>query len=110
MIEPTRKLTTKELAVFNRVLHSWPDDYFHSADAILLTHYAHFCAELDKAITARDIDRVVQLGTAILNYATKFRLTPHARYDPKTTHRAAERGRENEAGDDSLLGGRAWQH
>ena len=91
-------------------MQSWPPDHWNNADAILLTHYCHHCVQMDEAITAGDINQIVSFGTLVLQYATKLRLTPHARYDPKTAFRSSQRGLENQAGDDPLLGGRAWAH
>jgi hypothetical protein len=108
MLEPCRKLTAKESKVWQRIMQSWPDDHWNTADSILLTHYCCAVVAMDEALKSGDVDAIVKRGKLVLDTARTLRITPHARYDPKTTHRAAERGRDNEAAASRLLGGGAW--
>jgi hypothetical protein len=107
-IQPTRTLTREEAKVWHRAVSSWPADHWIHSDADLLTQYCAVCVLLDKAFKDRELLVAERLGRLMLGYTRALRLTCQSRYDPKTSHRAAERGRENEAGENPLLGGRAW--
>jgi hypothetical protein len=110
MIEPHRKLTAKEKPVWNRVIQSWPSDHWNDSDAVLLAHYCAYVVWMNEAIEAGEVNDLARLGPVLLKYAVALRLTPSSRYDPKTAFRAAQRGMENEASDNPLLGGSAWEH
>ena len=108
--KPYRKLTTRERAVWRRVMASWPPGWFNSSDEILLTYYCAHVVLMDEALDKGDVEDVIRYGKAVLEFATKLRLTPQARVHPRTAGVAAENGRENEAADNKLLGGSAWEH
>jgi hypothetical protein len=109
--KPYRNLTTPERRVWDRVMSSWPDGWFNSSDEILLTFYCSHVVAMDDALDRADVDEIVRQGKALLEFATKLRLTPQARVHPRTAGVAAENGREHAAADSSsLLGGAAWSH
>lgn len=107
-IQPTRRITKQESAVWNRVTSAWPKDHWIASDAELLTHYCAICVHLDRFMKAGDTSNIDRLAKLVLQYATKLRITPQSRYNTQMAGREAERGRDNEAADDALLGGSVW--
>jgi hypothetical protein len=110
-IRPTRKLSATENAAWAEVIGAWPADHWIGSDARLLTQYCAFCAQLEEAIERGDPTGAGQLARVVMAYATKLRITPQSRYEPRTAARAASHGLENAAADDAdgILGGlAAW--
>jgi hypothetical protein len=107
-MKPTRKLNAFEQKAWDRLIMSWPSDHWVEADSDLMTGYVACIEMFEKAIADRDANVADRMGKLMLLYATKLRITPHSRYDPKTAYRAAERGRINVI-DDPLLAEKAWQ-
>lgn len=109
-VRPTRLLNKEESAVWDRAVSSWPADHWIQSDADLLTQYCTLVVLLDLAFKKRDLPTAEKLGRLVLGYTRALRITCQSRYDPRGAGRAANRGRENEAGEDRLLGGTAWEH
>jgi hypothetical protein len=107
-IQPTRTLSAAESKVWHRAVGSWPADHWIQSDADLLTQYCSLVVLMDKAFKDRDLLVADKLGRLVLGYTRALRLTCQSRYDPRGAGREAIRGRENEAGENPLLGGRAW--
>ena len=104
-MQPTRKLRADELRVWDRVIGSWPRDHWIHSDAETLTQYCAICVAFDLARKRDDLSAMEKAGRLSLSYATKLRITPQSRYDWKGAHREANRGRQNEASSERLLGG-----
>jgi hypothetical protein len=107
-IQPTRTLSAAEAKVWKRAVGSWPADHWIHSDADLLTQYCTIAVLLDEAFKKRDLLIADKLGRLVLGYTRALRITCQSRYDPRGAGREAIRGRENEAGENPLLGGRAW--
>ena len=105
VIQPTRKLCADEQRVWDRVIGSWPRDHWIHSDAETLTQYCAICVAFDSARKRDDLSDMEKAGRLSLSYATKLRITPQSRYDWKGAHREANRGRQNEASSERLLGG-----
>ena len=106
---PTRKLNAAEAAVWAEVTDAWPTDHWIGSDARLLAQYCAFCVQLEEALAEGSVALANQIARVVMAYATKLRITPQSRCQAVTAARAAEHGRENEAGDDRLLQGiEAW--
>lgn len=92
------------------MVSAWPASHWIASDSEILTQYCAVCTVFDAAHRRDDLSAMEKAGRLALSYATKLRLTPQSRYDHKGTHVEAERGRENEAAADRLLGGvDAWR-
>src|SRR5262245_2748639 len=107
-IQPTRKLSAAELAVWKRVISAWPLTHWSGSDAEVLTQYCSACEWFEKARRSHDYSNMEKAGRLCLSYATRLRLTPQARYSAHVADRQAERGKDNEAAADRLLGRNAW--
>jgi hypothetical protein len=107
-IKPTRTLTAAESKVWNRAVSSWPKDHWIQSDADLLTQYCALSTMLELAFKERDLASADKLGKLVLAYTRALRLTCQSRFDPRGAGREAIRGQENAAGENPLLGGRAW--
>ena len=91
------------------MIASWPKAHWIQSDAEILTQYCATCVAFDNAQKREDLSQMEKAGRLVLSYATKLRLTPQSRYDHKGVHTQSEKGRENEASADRLLGGvEAW--
>lgn len=104
-VEPVRKLSAAERHVWDRVMVSWPKDRWIVSDAEILTQYCAACVAFEVSRKADNLPAMDRAGRLSLLYATKLRLTPLSRYDYKGTQVQAEKGRDNEAAADRLLGG-----
>jgi hypothetical protein len=109
-IKPTRALSEAEAKVWNRAVGSWPADHWIQSDAELLSQYCAIVVLLDEAFKEKDVVKANSLGRLMLGYTRALRITCQSRYDPRGAGREAIRGRENEAGENHLLGGAAWEH
>jgi hypothetical protein len=107
-IQPTRTLSKEEAKVWHRAVGAWPKDHWIASDADLLTQYCTVCVLLDEAFKKRELASADKLGKLVLAYTRALRITCQSRYDPRGAGREAIRGRENEAGENPLLGGNAW--
>ena len=108
VLEPTRKLSAAETAVWKRVMGAWPVDHWIASDAEMMTQYCAACDWFEKARKGHDPSAMDKAGRLCLSYATKLRLTPQSRYITQTAGTHSEHGKENEAGADRLLGRNAW--
>lgn len=108
-IQPIRRLTKQEKAVWNRIMASWPGDHWVTSDAELLTQYCAISVHADRFMKAGDMQNADRLGKLMLSFARSLRITPQSRYDARGADREATRGREVEAASSSLLGGGAWK-
>jgi len=107
-IEPVRKLSAAERATWRRVVGAWPLSHWIVSDADLLTQYCAACDLFEKARRKHDHVNLERAGRLCLSYASRLRLTPQARYCKDVAGTHSERGKENEAAADKLLGRNAW--
>ena len=91
-IEPPPDLKAQESAIFRQLVASCGSNHFRKSDIPILTafatatHLSRFYAELigESADAFKNWEAAVRLQVSL---ATKLRITPQSRYDPKTIAR-----------------------
>lgn len=95
-LEPPADLDAQEEEVFRQIVGDWPADHFRRSDLPVVSAYCRgiiFERRLGEAAT-RDSDHVklwMDAARTVISLATKLRLTPQSRYDPKAVGRLASR-------------------